>query len=53
MVTAGTDQEAVQIWETLQAQLKQLGLDEVEAAMTEQYLSALERYQQAGYFLEK
>ncbi len=53
MVTAGTDQEAVQIWETLQAQLKQLGLDEVEAAMTEQYLSALERYQQAGYLLEK
>lgn len=49
MVSAPTEQELMETWETLQAGLLQGGLEELEAAMTERYKGALSGYQAAGY----
>jgi len=53
MVTAPDEDEVEILWGQLQDEIQKLGLAEIEATMTAQYLEALERYQKAGFFHEK
>lgn len=53
MVAAPSDGAVVQRWEALQQQVRQEGIGQVEAAMTQRCQQALARYQQAGHFLEQ
>jgi len=52
MITATSEAEVDQIWAELQQYLTDVGLDAVEAKMTERYIAGLEVYQKNGYFTD-
>lgn len=53
LILSSPDREpAARGWQALQQELDNMGLDAVEAAMTERFAGALERYHEAGYFTE-
>ena len=52
MVTAESEAAVEQIWNDLQAYIKDNGLPAIEAKMTERYVTNLKRYQEAGFFTD-
>jgi hypothetical protein len=52
MVTAESEAAVEQVWTALQTYMKDNGLAQLEAKMTENYAKNLVRYQEAGYFTD-
>ena len=52
MITADSESAVEQIWQETQDYLRANGLEAVEKAMTDNYVSNLKRYQEAGYFTD-
>ncbi len=49
MVEAPSEEALLLRWDRLMDELRTQGIEELEAQMTERFLEALPRYQQAGY----
>ncbi|MFR1759789.1 MAG: hypothetical protein ACLSX2_08795, partial [Christensenellaceae bacterium] len=52
MVEAPSEEALLLRWDRLMDELRTQGIEELEAQMTERFLEALPRYQQAGYLTE-
>ena len=52
MITADSEAAVEQIWNETQDYMKANGLEAIEKAMTDNYISNLKRYQDAGYFTD-
>ena len=52
MITAESEAAVDQIWTETQDYMKTHGLEAIEKAMTDNYISNLKRYQDAGYFTD-
>ena len=52
MITAESEAAVEQVWKETQDYMKANGLEAIEKAMTDNYVSNLKRYQDAGYFTD-
>lgn len=52
MITADSEAAVEQVWNETQDYMKANGLDAIEKTMTDNYISNLKRYQDAGYFTD-